>query len=76
LNVDNNERPNNLSLPIPHNYVFTDDFIHDDSLDNTKESLVTGNTEFIGNNDIYDQSGDSFEPDDLANEAQFTPTEE
>jgi len=33
LNVDNNKRPNNLSLPIPQSYVFTNDFIHDNSPD-------------------------------------------
>jgi len=56
LNVDNNERPNNLSLPIPQNYAFTNDFIHDNTsgsiLHNAEKNLVTGNIDFTGNNDV------------------------
>ena len=76
----NDKRPNNLSLPIPQNYVFTNDFIHDNSPDNTahntEKNLVTGNINFIENNDVHIQSGDSFEPDGPVNEAQSPVPEE
>jgi len=80
LNVDNNERPNNLSLPIPQNYAFTNDFIHDNTpcniLHNAEENLVTGNTDFTGNNDDHIQPGESGVPHDPANETQSPIHEE
>jgi len=42
----------------------------DNTAHNTEKNLVTGNIDFIGNNDVHIQSGDSFESDGHVNEAQ------
>jgi len=57
LNVDSNERPNILSLPIPQNYAFANDLIHDNPPNNiaqyTGENLMNGNTDFVDNNTVH-----------------------
>jgi len=72
LNVDNNERPNNLSLPIPQNYAFTTGFIHDNHPSNTAHNTEK-NIESVGNDTAHIHS---CEPDEPVQEAQSLVPEE